>query len=314
MATSNKNKGPAQRPAAKKPAAKNAGRPTSIVTWGLVAAVLLAVVVIVVIKVTGGSSSQSDTSFTPISSTLASELANVPTSVFNTVGVTSSAVTVTPPAHFPNEPLLTGTTTDGKKLPMLFYFGSEYCPYCAAQRWPIAIALSRFGTFHNLGNMTSSSVDTPASVPTITFTKATYTSPYVVFHSIEQYTNVYNASTNPPYALLQKPTTFELAQMTKYDSMKYFSWMNQQNQGSIPFMAIGDRFLSAGASYGPEATQGQSRDSIGAGLSDPTNPLTQAIIASANYITAGICNTTGQQPAAVCNSAGVQAAKASLKI
>ena len=30
--------------------------------------------------------------------------------------------------------------------PELFYYGAEYCPYCAAERWSVVIALSRFGT------------------------------------------------------------------------------------------------------------------------------------------------------------------------
>ena len=37
---------------------------------------------------------------------------------------------------------------DGK--PLITYVGAEYCPYCAAERWALAVALSRFGTFSNL--------------------------------------------------------------------------------------------------------------------------------------------------------------------
>ena len=43
--------------------------------------------------------------------------------------------------------------------PEIFYYGAEYCPYCAAERWPIIIALSRFGTFSGLTTTTSSSTD-----------------------------------------------------------------------------------------------------------------------------------------------------------
>src|ERR1039457_5246804 len=43
--------------------------------------------------------------------------------------------------------LLTGPT--GK--PEVFYYGAEWCPLCAGERWSIVVALSRFGTFHNLG-------------------------------------------------------------------------------------------------------------------------------------------------------------------
>ena len=42
----------------------------------------------------------------------------------------------------------TPLTQDGK--PKVLYIGAEYCPYCAAQRWALAVALSRFGTFDKL--------------------------------------------------------------------------------------------------------------------------------------------------------------------
>ncbi len=53
---------------------------------------------------------------------------------------------------------------------------------------------------------------------------------------------------------------------------------------------------------------------IAAGLSDPKNPVTQAIIASANYLVAGTCSITKQQPASVCTSKGVMAAAKALKL
>jgi hypothetical protein len=37
----------------------------------------------------------------------------------------------------------------------------------------------------------------------------------------------------------------------------------------------------------------------------PASPVTQAILASANEITAAICTVTGQRPAAVCSAHGV---------
>ena len=39
-------------------------------------------------------------------------------------------------------------TADGK--PEVLYVGAEYCPFCAAERWPVVVALSRFGTWSGL--------------------------------------------------------------------------------------------------------------------------------------------------------------------
>ena len=49
-----------------------------------------------------------------------------------------------------------------------------------------------------------------------------------------------------------------------------------------------------------------------ANLADPTNIVSQAIVGSANYLTAGICHADGQQPATVCTSPGVKAAATAL--
>ena len=40
--------------------------------------------------------------------------------------------------------------------------------------------------------------------------------------------------------------------------------------------------------------------------------MTQAIVATSNYISASICASTKNQPASVCQSSGVQAAAKSL--
>src|ERR1700722_14197678 len=74
-------------------------------------------------------------------------------------------------------------TSGGK--PEIVYVGAEYCPYCAAERWALTAALSRFGTFSNLHYIHSSSTDVYPSTPTLTFYKSTYTSKYVDFQPVE---------------------------------------------------------------------------------------------------------------------------------
>ena len=75
------------------------------------------------------------------------------------------------------------TGPNGK--PLIFYFGAEFCPYCAAERWPLIVALSRFGTFTGLSTTTSSSSDAYPNTPTFTFRAASYTSDYVSFQAVE---------------------------------------------------------------------------------------------------------------------------------
>ena len=59
----------------------------------------------------------------------------------------------------------TALTQNGK--PEVLYIGSEYCPFCAAQRWAMVNAFSRFGTFTGLTTTHSSSTDTDPNTPTL---------------------------------------------------------------------------------------------------------------------------------------------------
>jgi thiol-disulfide isomerase/thioredoxin len=229
------------------------------------------------------------------------------------VGITSPIAAVTPPQSVAKLPALTATDASGKTVPEVLYMGGEYCPYCAAQRWSTIIALSRFGTWSGLGNMSSYSGDIYPNTPTFTFVDAKYASKYLVFKSVELYTN-YIDPTTQYYAKLQTPTTQEEKEITTYDTSKYIKGLTSAQNGSIPFITFDNKFLVAGASYSPTTLAGSSRDSIAAALDNATSPVTQAIIASANYQTAAICTLTNQQPGNVCTSSGVMAAAKAMGI
>jgi thiol-disulfide isomerase/thioredoxin len=274
---------------------------------------VLVVAALVIIKVAGGSpSSTGSSSFQATDSVTLSELTTIPASVFNKVGVNSPVAPVTPPQAIAGQTALT-TKVHGKTVPEVFYFGAEYCPFCAAERWPTIIALSRFGTWSGIGNMTSSAADIDPSTPSFTFLKAKFTSPYLVFKSVEYETNVYDSATSS-YTKLQTPTKTELALYKKYDTSKYINGMPSSDDDSIPFMSFGNKFLVSGASYTPAALAGLSRTAIAQGLNTPTSPITEAIVSAANYLTATICSLTNNQPSTVCASSGVVAAKKAMKI
>jgi len=290
------------------------GRPAGLFTWIAVGVVLVIVVGLVVIKMTSGSpAAKASTTFEAVDATTMSQLTSVPTSVFNTVGVTSPVAPISGPSPLSGQPALT-KTVNGKALPLIQYVGAEYCPYCAAERWSTIIALSRFGTFSNLGFAQSGASDIYPSTKTFTFRQATYTSPYVAFSAAETFTSIPNPATNF-YFPLQKLTAAQTALVKKYDTMKYIhTFTSTQENGSIPFIDMGNKFLSAGASFTPATLAGLTQGQIASALSDPTNPVTQAIIASANEQSAAICVLTNNKPAPVCSSAGVKAAKKALNI
>ena len=261
-----------------------------------IAVVLVAIGVLVAVKLASGSSAKSGVKSSAASDAVIHDVTNVPVSVLNAVGVgtaKSAPKAVTAPA----------LTLDGK--PRVAYFGAEYCPYCAAERWPTVVALSRFGTFQNLGETASSPSDVYPSTATLSFHGASFTSPTVSFTGDEMQSNqVVNGS----YATLDTPSAADQQLIATYDAPPYFT-----NKGAIPFIDIGGKYLSSGASYDPGVLKGKTQAEIAAALSDPNSPIAKAVDGTANLITAAICKTTANAPAAVCTSAGVQAATAVLK-
>jgi thiol-disulfide isomerase/thioredoxin len=178
----------------------------------------------------------------------------------------------------------TATLTGAAGKPEFLYVGAEYCPYCAAERWSMIVALSRFGTFSHLHLTTSSGTDIYPNTPTFTFYGSQYSSKYVDFVSVEE-------ATRNPNTPLQTPTAAEQQLVSQYD-----------NGGSIPFLDIANQYTSAGAGYSPQLLAGLTQQEVAAKLSNSSDPVTQAIVGNANYLTAAICKATNNQPGNVCTA------------
>jgi hypothetical protein len=265
--------------------------------------------VLVIVKATS-SSSNSNAAFTPVTPAAASlvkDVTSIPASVYDKVGTNiPSVATPSPPIVLSGQPAL---TLNGH-TPAMFYYGAEYCPYCAAERWAMTAALSRFGTWYNLDVTASSHTDVDPSTNTFSYRNATFTSPYLTFVSVEQYTTTPSSS---GYTKLQNPNKAEEAVLSKYSSPTYIRGATAGQIG-FPFIDIGNVALISGATYSPQMLNGLSHSDIAGNLSDPTNSVTQSIVGTANYISAAICASTKQQPSTVCQSSGVRAAATALKL
>ncbi len=234
---------------------------------------------------TGGSSATADPGTTALSPAVVAAL-SVPAATLDAVGSPGS---VLPPTKTGSGAV--GRAADGK--PLITYIGAEYCPYCAAERWSLAVALSRFGTFSNLSGTHSSDSDVYPDTQTLSFYGSTYSSPYVHFQAVEEATNQPVGGT---YQALQTPTAAQSALIAKDDP-----------QGSIPFLDIANRYVVIGASFSPQVLQGLSRSQIAAQLQNPTSAVAKAIDGAANDITAAITTVTGNQPSSVGDSAAIAA-------
>lgn len=267
---------------------------SALFAWVSVGVVVAVVLTIVLVKTLGSSGPQKN-AFGLAPPSVFHELTNVPASVFDAVGITSSVIPITPSSTYAvvtkRQPAFT-VNVNGKKLPGVFYYGGEYCPYCAVTRWGIIVALSRFGTFKNnaLYYMFSSSTDTAPSTPTFSFYNTTYTSPYFGFKG-------YEIVDRNRHTLMTPPTSVQKL-VAKYD-----------NGGNIPFMDMGNKTFILSSAFDPTTFAGYTtQEAIASQLSNPSNYITQAIVVTANYVTAGLCATAKNPPASVCTSSAVKKA------
>jgi Domain of unknown function (DUF929) len=220
----------------------------------------------------------------PVPSALAKQVTGVSATVFDKVGTggNQTSLQVPPGATVYKD-------SDGK--PIFLFIGADYCPFCAAERWSIITALSRFGTFKDLHLMKSAVSD--GNISTFTFHGSSYTSQYLTFQAVETQDRDRNT--------LETPTAEQQAIFAKYDAPPYTN-----SAGGIPFFSIANKYIQTNAGYQSTVISDLSWQQIGDKLSDPNDPVTKAIIGEANYLTAAICQTTNQQPASVCKSATIQ--------
>ena len=281
----------AQREAARKAERRN----RMLITGGSTIVVLVIVLAFVLVKLSQGSPSTSAGSSTGtlLPASVASQVTGVPAATLDKVG--RGAVPAFTQGKPPFAPGSGPALTSGGK-PEMLYIGAEYCPYCAAMRWPMAVALSRFGTLTPLHGIHSSSKDVYPSTATLTFYKSGYHSNYLAFTPVE--------TTTVDKTALQNPTQAQNAVWARYEP--------DPNTRGFPFVAFSNKQVMKGYFYNPTVLQGKTWSQIAAALKDPTSPIAQSVNGAANYITGAICQMTNNQPASVCNSPAVTAVKSGL--
>jgi thiol-disulfide isomerase/thioredoxin len=288
---------------------RSAQRKRIYLAGGSILVVAIVVVALVLVKLNGGGGTAAAASNGPTGaalSTVTKQVEDVPTSVTDAVaggGINTSLFVPTETSTQVSSASQTGSyfgtvnsstplTSGGK--PEVLYMGAEYCPYCAAQRWAMINALSRFGTFTGLTTTHSSSTDADPNTPTWTFYKSTYKSNYINFTPVEETTNERqgnSSSTSVPYVTLQTPTSAEQAIGQTYDP-----------QGYIPFIDLGNKYVQVGnlSPLSPTMLDGQSWAQVAAAMNNPSSAIGKAEIGNANYMTAGICKLTNNLPATAC--------------
>ncbi len=275
------------------PRGRRMKKKSSLSSWLFVGAIIVVVVAIVGGFIWYGNREQAaqtaaSTNVSADASTAYKALTSISPNVLSQVGtggLDANLSSIIKPVS--NTPILKGPT--GK--PELFYMGAEYCPYCAAQRWSMIVALSRFGSFTQAPTGLISGED---SISTFSFYKSSYQSQYIDFVPVEVEDN-----TQPTPNPLQNLTTDQTQLVKTYDAPPYTS---ADSAGSFPFISVGNQFVAAGAYYSPTDIMGKSYNDMITQVKDPTTDISRDVLGAANYLTAEICALTNNQPTGVCSA------------
>ena len=260
-----------ERIAAERAARKRAeARRRLLAATGAVTAVLAVVVALVAIKLTSAPARPVATE-SAASSVIARQVTTVPASVLTGVSL-GQVITPLQAVQRSGPPLTVG------RKPVIVFVSEESCPFCAAERWSLAVALSHFGTWSHLGSTTSSATDVYPGTATLSFRAAVYRSTELTLRTTELTDNAGRP--------LQAQTPLDTRLIDAFDVPPYVNSADQS--GAVPFLDIANRYILAGAQYSPQVLAGLSAAQIASQLANPSSPVAQAIDGSARVIVAAI--------------------------
>jgi hypothetical protein len=277
---------------------------TARFAWAAVAIILVGVIVLVTYALTRPTNSPVVAAPATAPAAVVTQLATVPTSAFDDVGVSSPTYGLTPPTVLRGQPALTEA---GK--PEVLWVGSEFCPFCAAERWPLIVALSRFGRFTALYDAQSSPSSVFPDIQSFSFAGATYSSRYLAFTGVELYSD----------QLTDKGTYTRMARLTPGQAALLARYGAPRPGGATPFVDIANEMTASTSGFSPAALVHLSQATIAGDLdragtpNGAPDPTGQAVLAAANQLTVGLCTATDQRPASVCTSRAVREAASALE-
>lgn len=272
---------------------------------GSILVVAIVVVAFVLVKLNSGTATASNGPTGTALATVTKQVTTVPTSVTDKVAgggvdkslfIPSSKLTAASQAGTSYFSTVNGKALTANGKPEVLFVGADYCPFCAAQRWAMVNALSRFGTFSGLTTTHSSSTDSYPNTPSFTFYKSTFTSKYITFTPVEETSN--EPDGNGGYKTLQNPTSAQQQLLQSYDP-------GTGQGGAIPFIDLGNKYVQVGnlSPLSPSVLSGKTWSQVATAMSDPSSAIGKAELGNANYMTAAICNLTNNLPATACTPA-----------
>lgn len=272
-------------------------RRTTVITWASIGLVIALLGTLVIVKAVHKPAAVTGSGLSAADPAVVSRISAISPSVLDTVGDGGVPAPFLLPAGRP-----AALTQNG--LPRILYIGALYCPFCATERWPMVAALSRFGSFSGLKFLISADTgETIKNIHTLDFSGVTYTSTSLVFTPVETQDRSHNT--------IASLTSADDALFTTYDASPTLP------QGSapttIPFVDLGNRWVMSGASFNATELEGMSWQQIAAAAAAGTGAGTK-IDGTANWLTAALCELTGNSPAPVCSDPMIHQLEARLPV
>lgn len=211
---------------------------------------------------------------TQISPALDQNLTGVTYSTLRIIGPHQQSVSNQPKAIDNTITLTSGGT------PEILYIGAEFCPFCAAERWAIVVALSKFGNFSNLQYMASAPGD--GDIATLSFRNATYSTAYnFTIVTVENE----DRNRNP----LQQPTSSEQALWSQYTGNSY------------PFIDIGGEYILTTSQFNYRDLSNLNWTQVGSQLNNPSSSIAKDIDGAADQLIGAVCKIDGGSPSSLCS-------------
>ena len=251
-----------------------------LVSIAAVTAVLAFVGALFAVKLSSAPATAATASESPASSVVVRQVTTVPAAVLTRVNP-GHAATPLQTVQAAGPPLTIG----GK--PVIVFVSEESCPFCAAERWPLAVALAHFGTWSQLGSTRSSATDIYPDTATLSFRTAQYRSTELTLRTTELADNAGRP--------LQSQTPLDTKLIGTYDVPPYVNSVDQS--GAVPFLDIANHYILAGAQYDPQVLAGLSAAQIASQLTNPSSPVAQAVDGSAKVIITAIDQVLHDQAA-----------------
>jgi hypothetical protein len=150
--------------------------------------------------------------------------------------------------------------------------------------------LSKFGTFTSLNKQVlSSSNDVYPRLASWSFVSVKYKSAYFTFNPTE-------------VSSIDKSSDGEYKPLEKMSRAQRLAFNTYNPQGGLPFVDVGNHYITLGASASPSVLEGLSLGAIGSDLSDSKSPVARAIDGTANYLIAALCTMAQKAVPPICST------------